>query len=68
MRQIVLGLLMLTGIACGDPGAGGDPATVDAGTTGSCIDGEQTCEDLSNEARCVGGTFVEVCRAVFAVP
>ena len=59
MRHIFLGVLTLTCIACGDSNPD-DPATVDAGTTGACITGEQTCEDSSNEARCVGGVWVSL--------
>ena len=51
---------MIAFSACGDSDSPGDDVTVDAGTTGSCVDGDQVCEDTSNEARCVAGTWVSL--------
>ena len=52
---------MIGCFACGDPQGGGEPTAVDAGTTGACIDGEQTCARTSStEARCVGGAWVSL--------
>ena len=45
MRHVVLSVWVIGCFACGDPQGGGEPTAVDAGTTGACIDGEQTCED-----------------------
>ena len=60
MRHVVLSVWVIGCFACGDPQGEGEPTAVDAGTTGACIDGEQTCEDPSTEARCVGGAWVSL--------
>jgi hypothetical protein len=58
MRLYLLSLLLLAGC----PDANEDPGTgaVDAGTTGACVDGQQTCHDNEVEVRCVGGNWVRL--------